>query len=358
MRKVIIDYKLIDIDEDIMERNSLVTNPAHQSNAYFFSTHEKMLFSDDTEQMILGVAIEADKEIFRSANEVINEDHTVLFTPETVVKIRNSWYKSGKDKLIRFEHEGEDVKNMILVQSYIVGGDKNPSLPKIFKQHVNKGSWILGYHVPKKEDYEAIKAQGFGGFSVEVSPYLNIQQFNSNTSKMKKKEAKKGFWENFFKTEKAPKKQRFSAVTVDGENVEYDGELAIDTVIEVVAGDGSMAPLVNANTVITVDGNDLAIETNADGAVVAVADIDEASDEVTEVILAEFAKEVRKQFSERDSSIKRMLESFEASDAQVKTLEDKIADLEARVSALESKGGEFSKQAPREKKASFNDLLK
>lgn len=359
MKKIIIDYSDIEIDDDVLARNSIVTNPAHQSRSYMFSSQEKSLFADEEKQMIVGVAMEADLDIFRSANEVIPEDHTVSFTAQTIFKIRNASHKSGNVNKVRFEHEGADVDGITLVESYIVGGKNNARLPEMFKQKVNAGSWILGYHVPDKELFRKIKEMDFGGFSVEVSPYLNIQNFNQvNKIKMNKKEKKvSNFWGSFFKKESV-KPQRFSAETADGETVEYDGELAVGTVLDVVSADGEETVLADTETIITVDGTDLAVSTNEVGEVVAIADVEEASDEVTDAVLADFAREVRNQFSQRDSTLKKLSESFEVSEGQVTTIEGQIADIMARLDKLENaKGGDFKSQGKTSGKT-FADLLK
>ena len=319
MKNIIIDYRGFDIDEEIMYRNSLVMNPAHESNAHFFNGQKIRFFADEEKRMIVGVAIEANIKIFRKANDVVNFDHTVEFIPETVEVIRNSFHKSDKSKLIRFDHEGVDINEMILVQSYIVGGKENPKLPEIFKdQNVNEGSWILGYFVENKKVWELIKQKGFRGFSVEVAPYLNIQNFKQQKQiKMKKQ---KFSWSGFFG--KNNPKNFAEATTADGATVKYEGELAIGTIL-MIAGEGEDAedtPYVDANDILTVDGVDMAVETDDTGAVVALAEVEEAP-EATDAILAEFAIEVRKQLSERDAVIKRLEESFSA-------LSEKFSNLE------------------------------
>lgn len=344
MRKIIIDYEDIDIDEDIMDGNSLVMSPAHQNNAKFFNKHQLLSFSDDEKRMVLGVVIEADKEIYRNANEFIKEPHTVNFTAPTVEKIRNSFHKSDKLKNISFDHDGVNVEDLILVQSYIVGGKENPKLPDIFEgQKVNDGSWIIGYHVPNKEVWKKVKSKGFGGFSVEVSPYLNVHNFNNQKqSKMKKP----NFWGSFFGTQA---KGKFEAVTADGQDVTYDGELAIGTVLSVTDADGNVAPLASANTVITADGKDYAVETGEDGAITAISDVEAAPAETTDAVLADFAVEVRKQLQFRDDNHKRL-------EASLNGIADQLKEFKAEFSELKKKSN-FKSQSTPDKRTAI-DLLK
>lgn len=338
MKRIVIDYSNIDIDEEVMERNSLVTSPAHGSNAYFFSNHNKMLFSDDEQQIILGVAIEANKDIFRNANEIVPEDHYVSFTPQTIVKIRNAFHKSENVKKINFEHSGGDSSELVLVQSYIVGGKTNPKLPLIFNQKVNDGSWILGYHVPDKDAYNRIKKSGYGGFSVEVAPYLHLENFKINSMKKNVKKNPQSFWSAYFG---APKKvvQKFEATTVDGEKIVYEGDFTEGTVLNIEDADGNLTPLASVATVINVDGVDYAVETDENGAITSISEIEvpENSDSFS----ADFAKEVRNQFAVRDAQITKLVQSLDAAQRTISEFSSKFSDLENKINKL-SLNGKFS----------------
>jgi len=273
--------------------------------------------------MIVGVAIEADKPIYRRPNDWINYEHEVVFTKETVEHIRNSFHKSERLKSINLNHEGEDIKELVLVQSYIVGGDNNPRLPKILeKQKINDGSWILGYYCEDVKLWNKIKSKGYRGFSVEVYPYLNIyKNFNNNLklSKMSKNRRKSIF--NFFK-------DKFEANTItdiDGVVYNYNDEEIIvgTTALHTLDEDGEEVVASNLEIVAVYNGEEVAITTNEEGVVTAMADIEEEP-EVAEEILEEFAKVVRNQLQQRDAEINRLRIDFNAQIDELKKEINKV----------------------------------
>lgn len=318
LKRIIIDYSDFEhLDEEVMERNSLVFHPAHERDAIFFNKNRQpTFFADNEKRMIVGVAIEADKPIYRAPNDWVNYEHEVVFTKETIEYIRNSFHKSNSLKNINFNHEGEDVEGLTLVQSYIVGGDNNPNLPKILEgKNINPGSWILGYYCEDEKLWNKIKAKKYRGFSVEVYPYLNLYKNFSKHQKSRKMSKRRKSIFNFFK-------EKFESATItdlDGVTYNYSDEEIIvgTTILYTLNEEGEEVPATNLETVAVYNGEEVAITTNEEGVVTAMADVEEES-EVAEEILEEFAKVVRNQLQQRDAEINRLRLDFNAQIAELK----------------------------------------
>ena len=326
LKQIIIDYKDFDLDTDIMERNSLVMNPAHERSAHFFSKERKPnFFAVEEKRMIVGVAIEANKPIYRNANAEVPYDHEVVFPPETVEYFRNSFHKSENSKRINFDHKGKDSDSLILVQSYLIGGDNNPKLPKILEgQNINDGSWILGYYVEDVKLWNKIKAKGYTGFSVEVYPYLNLyKNFSINKSKPIKMR-KRTMWANFFKS----KFEGASVTDLDGNTYSYNDEEIIvgTTVLYTSNEEGEETPATNVDTIVTYSGEEVALTTDEDGVVQAMANVNE-EEVVAEEILEEFSKVIRQQFANRDAEIARLRADFQS---EIDALKRQVKSANAR----------------------------
>lgn len=315
----------IELDNILMERNSIVKEPAHGRQAVFFRDQKKPIkFDFDKEKgIVIGVAIEANKPIFRRANEQFNADHEVVFTPQAIEKIRDSFHKSTNIHRLNEDHESDD-KEVILIQSYIVGGKENPSLPEVFKnQDIKDGSWIVGYKILSEELKDKVRNGDFSGFSVEVYldystskkfgkvPNVKISKYKQNRMTMKKKKA---FWSDFFK-----KASKFEAIKgeLTGNEYTYEGDLEIGTIL-MVAGEageeGEEAGAVvaaNIEDTLIIDGKEVAIATGDDGAITAIVDVEEEPT-ITDEVLAEFANAVRSEITSLRSEIKRLDAKFEA----------------------------------------------
>lgn len=294
LKRIFIDYDdNTNIDEVLMDRNSIVDAPAHGRRAVFFDDHKKAVqFSfDNDKRIVVGVAIEANKPIYRNANEQFNEPHEVVFTPKSIELIRDSFHRSNNLHKLNENHSGKD-DDVVLIQSYIVGGKRNPKLPEIFEgQGLSDGTWIVGYKVLSDSLWGKIKSGDFSGFSVEV--YLDYQSskiskysINQKQISMKKKA---NFWANFFKNESA----KFESVqSISGTYYQFDGELTIGTILSVEGEDGELTPAANIEDVINVDGVDQAVTTDEAGAITALTDVVEEP-EMADEILAGFARETR-----------------------------------------------------------------
>lgn len=335
LKKIYIDYKDFELDEEVMERNSLVMHPAHERKAHFFDKQSKpTFFADDEKRMIVGVAIEANKEIYRAPNPDVPYEHYVIFTPETIEYIRNSFHKSSNFRRINFDHTGDDAEQLILVQSYIVGGDDNPSLPKSLQnQDIADGSWILGYYCEDEKLWNKIKSKGYTGFSVEVYTYLNLNKnfFNKSKKQIKMKKKRKSIFD-YFKS----KFETNSIVDLDGNTYNYDDEEIVvgTTILHTLNEEGEEVPASNLETIVSIKGADIAISTDENGVVTAMADVEEEP-EVVEEILDEFTKVVRQQFQERDAELNRIRNDFQA----------QIDELKAEIKKINVKGKFNNKRA-------------
>jgi hypothetical protein len=327
MEKQLPVYRLfIDLDSDEggeLIRNSVVSYPAHEKTMIAFNEAVKYDFNDE-KQNIVGVAIVPDKLIYRSAFGDMPE-HYVKFQREDIEKLVYKYGKQLKWNDLTSEHEETQNVEAIMYMSYIVDRSKGLNPPTAFEKEPD-GTWILGYHIPNKEQYKYLK-KNKTGFSVEGN---FLMQLIKNQNSMKKEESK---FSAFLKgIERLVKSQKFaSAKLADGTEITYEGELAEGTIVMVVDAEG--------NEVKAPDGE----HTLEDGRVIVVADgvvtsvVEASSEEASE----ELSEEVSEAFS-------KMLTLFEAQDKRIK-------DLESTVENLSKKPAE--KQEKKKFTADVNDKL-
>jgi hypothetical protein len=169
---------------------------------------------------------------------------------------------------VNMMHDPEQIlKDVILFESYFVN-DELTNIPTAFEnQNLKAGSWIVSYKVNNNEVWNDIKSGKIQGFSIEgwfnKTPVLVKGQYNkvkNNNTKFKKMK-KDGFFARIF----GAKALFGTAVTVDGIEVSWDGDLmeGIEAFITDEAGEKMLAPEGDHSwenedgsmTVITVDGN-------------------------------------------------------------------------------------------------------
>ena len=110
--------------------------------------------------MILG------KKIYRNPNNVVKEPHYVVFTADTIERIRNKFHAKGFDNNVNLNHDGIQVENTELIHSFLLTDLNRKGLPKEFLDLPN-GKWMIAYKVENEEAWEKIKDKKLNGFSVE-----------------------------------------------------------------------------------------------------------------------------------------------------------------------------------------------
>ena len=186
MEKELITYDIgIDLDdpETGVESNSLVHDPAHEITFEAFNKnnevkkiklssvktiiddnfHRTQRFNDE-EMIVSGVAISADKEIYRNDGE---EEYNVKFSKDSIKDIIHDYARKGNFNNVNIEHDPNNkAEGVYLIHSYQIDEDNGFTAPERFKDEKD-GSWITSYKFENKELYDKVKAGEYRGFSVE-----------------------------------------------------------------------------------------------------------------------------------------------------------------------------------------------
>ncbi len=117
---------------------------------------------------IFGPVLIPNKEILRAPNSKVDNYHYVVFSIETIKKIREKFHNSQKDKNINIEHKGEFIKDIFITKSFILNEINIKTIQDEFK-NLPIGTWMVEYRVDNNEVWCMIKENKLKGFSVEGS---------------------------------------------------------------------------------------------------------------------------------------------------------------------------------------------
>lgn len=146
-----------------IETISIVDDPAVQSNFLLFA-NQKLLFADNNQRIITGVAMLANTPIYR-VDEQIGEFYLV-FNSDTIKKMSMSYLNSNK--LVSFQHNGINVDGINLLESYQI--DKCRGICPVEFRDIPDKSWIVSYYIKDDELFNIIKHDStLNGFSIEAS---------------------------------------------------------------------------------------------------------------------------------------------------------------------------------------------
>ncbi len=166
-----------------LDSNSLVHDPAHeivfeafgkqdQKKALKMSSvksiiddnfHSTQRFNDE-KMIVSGVAISADKEIYRNDGD---EEYYVKFEKQAISDIIHDYARKGNFNNVNLEHDpNQKAEGVYLIHSYQIDEENGFTAPERFKDE-NDGSWITSYKFENKELYEKVKTGEYKGFSVE-----------------------------------------------------------------------------------------------------------------------------------------------------------------------------------------------
>jgi hypothetical protein len=314
-------------DETGLTFNALVDVPAHMKPFVAFGKGAAVKYHfREEERMVVGVMMAANQLIYRNGDKTA-PDHDVFFKPHTIASIRKKFHRQQLGRALNEMHDPKrKIAGVYMVDSYLIGGDKNPSAPKVFEDlNLQDGSWIASYHIENDDVWAKVKRGEFMGFSVEGV-------FDRNESKVTKKAFQnqkqnmakntKTLWSFVFGSEATD--QTFAeATTADGVVVYYEGDLAEGTAVFVEV-DGERIPAPEGPHQIEVDGAQMVITLDAAGIVVSVEDVtaDEDMSEETPVkagdfksVMSKFQKMMDEKLSEANVVIKAQAE-------RIKQLED------------------------------------
>lgn len=156
-------------DEELhMTCISLVDDPAVEVDFLKFKDNKQsMKFEvNQDEQCITGVAIRADKPIYRY-NEYTGEEYYVIFSKAVIKQLVDKYSKEGLFNSVSLQHSGENITGVTLRELYIK--DVNKGINPVYFSEVEDGSLFVTYHVEDADLWQEIKASGMiNGFSIEV----------------------------------------------------------------------------------------------------------------------------------------------------------------------------------------------
>lgn len=165
-------------DESGMTAISLVEDPAVERDFICFNKDKKPMqfkVEDEMEHKVTGVAIWANKEIYRY--DPTFGEYYVVFTPDTIDKIVHKYAKQGLNNLVDLQHDGEMIDGVTMVEYYIKDTKKGIN-PAGFED-VDDGSLFVTYKIEDEKLWNEIISPDseFKGFSIEI--YADIVPTNN-----------------------------------------------------------------------------------------------------------------------------------------------------------------------------------
>ena len=156
---------VIDEDSEASGVNmiALVDYPAIERDFMKFSKQQVFKVVDEEQRIVSGPAMLADKAIFRMDEEI--GEHYVVFTAETIKKIRNKFAKTHSSDMVNLMHETA-VSGVHIVESFLIDERRGITTPKGFDE-MTQGSWFVSMLIENEEVWQQVKDGTFKGFSVE-----------------------------------------------------------------------------------------------------------------------------------------------------------------------------------------------
>lgn len=143
---------------------SLVDDPAVEKDFICFNNDKRMKFSTTEEQCITGVAIIADKPIYRRMN---GEEFYVVFTKDVIKQIVERYSKENLWNSVDLQHDGNHIDGVILREMYLK--DSSKGLSPVGFEDVSDGSLFVTFHVEDPQLWKEItEGDTLNGFSIEI----------------------------------------------------------------------------------------------------------------------------------------------------------------------------------------------
>lgn len=178
-------YKIaIDAEDDAtgVKVVSFVHSPAIEEGFIALSKQKEKTFQalgDDVKQIITGPALIPDIEILRV--DGAGEPYKIVFTTDAIEAINKKFFKEGNIFNTNLEHE-EALDGNFIVESWIIK-DSDKDKAKALGFNLPVGTWMLSYHIPNTEIYNALKEEATG-FSIEGRFFMD--EIENKKEEMKK----------------------------------------------------------------------------------------------------------------------------------------------------------------------------
>lgn len=309
-------YELIFNEEThFIDRVSIVNKGAVEAHKVYFSEElpEKMYFADDEKRIVYSVAMRPNKMIFRS--NVLEEPAQVYYTPETVEKLQQYYFKNQNNARTNVNHQSENVSGVYPFESWIVN-DVESDKSKTLGLEVQKGDWVMGFKIDNDEVWQEVKNGNLGELSIEA--HLGFKEHKQEI-KMNKQSILKDI-KDFHVKMKADLQSfgQLFAMALE------EGEILVDE-------DGN--PQINAE--VEIDGK--IYKTDDMGAIISIEDVADPAEEPTPTEEEEIPTEEPKV-------------NLEAENAKLKeeiaNLQEQLSKLEAEKIAAEQKMVTMAEETP------------
>lgn len=167
-------------DEEGIDKMSLVSAPAVESDFLKFSKQEQIRLSvDDEQHIVLGVALRCDYPIYRISQS--GYEYYVMFDADTIRQIYEKFMKNPNK--VNLEHS-VDTEGVYLIQSFIKNSEAG--INPVGFEDIENGSWFTAYKVDNADVWDKIKTGELNGFSIEglftlIDTDIDIEQeFNKD----------------------------------------------------------------------------------------------------------------------------------------------------------------------------------
>ncbi len=353
--------ELSDDPETGVDMLGLVELPAHMKDFVSFSENKeddkpkvKQYFNE--EQMIItGVMISEGTPIYRNDPEI--GEHYVLFDKSTIAKAQMRFMKNQYLQNVNLDHDPKKKieDGIFMFESYIVNSKEGVNAPAKLGQIVRDGSWVASYKVTSTELWQKIKSGVVNGFSIEgffervpVNVKTNFTKDDVKgltTERNLLNQLKMGIKEKIlaiFSEEETVESTMGTATTDTGEELSYEGELAIGTLVT-ISIDGEPTPAPEGVHMLTGEFEGFSIVLDADGVVTDIVEPDLEVEEQPEGEIEEAVEEMAKAFAKKlaklEKSNKKLIEKngiLAETNAEIKkTFNAQIEKLTERLSIVE-----------------------
>ena len=145
-----------------------------------FNKETEQMFAAKDEERMIYTPLMIPNMLIPRYDEVSKEKYFVKFTPQTIQNIRDKFMIELRNRKTNLEHTDEKFEDIVMVESWIVQGDKDKAYELGFtKEQIPFGTWMGAYKVldTPQGDYvwnEYVKPGKVRGASVEGNFILNF----------------------------------------------------------------------------------------------------------------------------------------------------------------------------------------
>jgi len=144
---------------------ALVDRPAIERNFLKFKeARSNFAIQSEERRIVSGALMLADTPIYRNDT---NGEYYVTFTPGTIEKIAQKFFKKGYQSNVNLMHDGnQEVEGVTMFESWIKDSSRGVAPMKGFED-APEGSWFGSFKVENEDVWNRVKSGEFKGFSVE-----------------------------------------------------------------------------------------------------------------------------------------------------------------------------------------------